>query len=172
MKQKNWFIKTLVFSLAGLMIAGTLVFAGQGKGPGGGKMPADCPMSGASTNVTPEQVQKLNAERTAFLAATQDLRQQIQEKEAALTAEMTKKSPDLATATAIQKEISALEAAFDEKRIAHMIEMKKIDPYAGAGMMGMRNRMSGKHGRGQFMGMERLMNMSQPAAETTPEATN
>lgn len=157
MKTMSSLQKVLVFSLIGLMIAGTAAFAGpgMGKGSGMGMKSGDCPMVGGKGNLTDEQVKKLNDERNAFMTATQDLRQQIMEKEMALKAEMAKKAPDLATATALQKEVSALEAQFDEKRIAHMIEMKKINPYAGQGMgmMGKGGMMAGKHGRGCGMGM-------------------
>jgi Spy/CpxP family protein refolding chaperone len=149
--------KMLVFSLIGLMIAAGAAFAGQGMGKGTGTgmgmRSGDCPMVGGMGNLTDEQVQKLKDERKAFMTATQDLRQQMTEKEMALKAEMAKKTPDLATATALQKEVSALEAQFDQKRIAHMIEMKKINPYAGTGMMGKGGKMAGKHGRGFGRGM-------------------
>ncbi|MGD9972074.1 MAG: Spy/CpxP family protein refolding chaperone [Desulfatirhabdiaceae bacterium] len=157
MKTMSSLQKVLVFSLIGLMIAGTAAFAGPGMGKGSGAgmgmKSGDCPMVGGMGNLTDEQVKKLNDERNAFMTATQDLRQQIMEKEMALKAEMAKKAPDLATATALQKDVSTLEAQFDEKRIAHMIEMKKINPYAGQGMMKKGGMMAGKHGRGCGGGM-------------------
>ena len=51
--------------------------------------------------------------------------------------------PDVKKAQELQKEISNLEATIDQKRIDHMIKMKKINPHAGRGYGSGRGRGSG-----------------------------
>ena len=43
-------------------------------------------------------------------------------------AELAKQTPDAATSAALQKDVSDLQSQFDQKRLAHILEMKKIDP--------------------------------------------
>ncbi|MDJ0784581.1 MAG: periplasmic heavy metal sensor [Desulfosarcinaceae bacterium] len=71
--------------------------------------------------------------RAAFLTETESLRGELVEKERALQDELAKESPDVATASALQEEISALQAQLDQKRIAYMVEMRKANPNAGRG---------------------------------------
>jgi Spy/CpxP family protein refolding chaperone len=90
----------------------------------------------ASKDLTDEQVEALQAERTAFQTATRDLRMEIQSKKLALQSELAKKEPDVKAAKSLQKEISALTAELAQKRIEHIVEMKKIAPYVGMGQLG------------------------------------
>lgn len=104
--------------------------------------------------LTDDQIKKMEAEKTAFQTATKDIRDQIMQKRQALNAELNKQTPDAATATSLQKSISDLQAQYDQKRIAHILAMKKIDPNfrEGRGMMpGTGGRGMG-HGRGPGMG--------------------
>jgi zinc resistance-associated protein len=87
-------------------------------------------------NLSDEQIQKMDEQREAFFKSTEDLRQNIYQKSLALESEFAKKNPDAKIAANLQKEISDLRAQIDQKRIAHMIEMKKINPGLGAGFMG------------------------------------
>lgn len=97
-----------------------------------------------SDNLTEEQRTQMNTEREAFFAATRDLRQDIHSKELALRSELAKKSPDTEAAAGLQKELSKLQSAFDQKRLAHQIKMKEINPDgAGSGYFG-----GGRGGRG------------------------
>lgn len=82
-----------------------------------------------------EQQEKLQAERAAFQTATRDLRMELQSKKLALRSELAKKEPDADAAKSLQKEISALNAELAQKRIEHLLEAKKIAPYAGTGLM-------------------------------------
>ena len=102
----------------------------QGEGYG-------CPGYGSMMgNLSDEEIQKMDEQRKAFFKSTQDLRQNIYQKRLALESEFAKKSPDAKNASNLQKEISDLRAQIDQKRIAHLIEMKKINPGLGAGFMG------------------------------------
>jgi hypothetical protein len=85
-------------------------------------------MGAASTNLTDDQIKQMESKRTAFQTATQGTRQQLNEKRQALNTELAKQTPDAATCAALQKDISDLQAQFDQKRLTHILEMKKIDP--------------------------------------------
>jgi len=86
-------------------------------------------------DLTETQIEQLQAEQTAFQTATRDLRTEIQSKRLALKSELVKKEPDAKTAKSLQKELSALTAELSQKRIEHVIEMKKIAPYANMGQL-------------------------------------
>jgi Spy/CpxP family protein refolding chaperone len=148
MKPK-YYTKMLIFFIAGLLVTSVSVFAWQGKGHREGMRHENCPMSkffGYLTNdLTKEQLQKLEAERKDFISATQNLRQQIHEKRAALNAEMTKKNPDTARAISIQGEVSSLKSQLDRQWITHRIAINKIIP-SFSGMVN-HGRMGEKHCR-------------------------
>lgn len=100
---------------------------GHGRGPGY--------MMG---NLTEDEARKINAERDAFFKATEDLRQDIYAKELELNSELAKKNIDTEKAAKLQKEISELESKFDQKRLDHMINLKKLNPNMARGFgMGM-----------------------------------
>lgn len=90
----------------------------------------------AGKALSEEQMKELEAERTEFRNATQDLHQELRSKMLALRSELAKKEPDAKTAMALQKEISTLNAELGQKRIEHLLEMKKIAPYGRMGQLG------------------------------------
>lgn len=106
-------------------------------------------------DLSDEDIQKMAEQREAFFNSTQDLRQNIYQKQLALESEFAKKNPDAKIAANLQKEISDLRAQIDQKRIEHMIEMKKINPAIGSGFMGP-GMMGYGHGRG-FRGYGPMM---------------
>jgi Spy/CpxP family protein refolding chaperone len=87
-------------------------------------------------DLSDDEIEKLHRERKSFFKATQDLRQDIYAKELSLRSELAKKDLDTDKAQKLQKEISDLEAKMDQKRIDHMINMRKINPNAGRSFMG------------------------------------
>jgi len=135
-----------VFTVMGF---GAYAFAGGGMGYGrhhdgwnhhGSEWQDDgstCPGYGYMMgNLSDEEIQKIDAQREAFYKSTENLRQHIYQKRLALESEFAKKNPDAKNAANLQKEISDLRAQIDQKRIAHLLEMKKINPGLGAGLMG------------------------------------
>ena len=52
-----------------------------------------------------------------------------------MRSELFKENPDVSKAGALQKEISELESDLDQKRISHMIKIRKLNPNAGRGYM-------------------------------------
>jgi hypothetical protein len=77
----------------------------------------------------------LEQQREAFFKETQDIRSRLFEKEQELENELVKESPDASNASRLQKEISELQSEFDQKRIDHMIELRKSNPTVGRGFM-------------------------------------
>ncbi|MEJ2102202.1 MAG: periplasmic heavy metal sensor [Desulfobacterales bacterium] len=86
---------------------------------------------GYGGQLSEDQVQKLYKEQSAFFEATRDLREQLYQKGLELRSELAKENPDANKAAALQKEISALRAEFDQKRLNHILNMKKINPEIG-----------------------------------------
>ncbi len=82
---------------------------------------------GYTRGLTDATIKKLNAEQEAFIKSTEDLRQTIYEKELYLKAELVKTDPDLSIALSFQKNISEARGIFEQKMIAHLIRMKKIN---------------------------------------------
>jgi len=148
--KKHLFSRMLVVgAVVVLMGFGANVYAETGKGPGNRGMGA------ASANLTADQIKQMETERNAFKTATQGIHQQLKEKKQALQTELTKQAPDAATCAALQKGISDLQSQFDQKRLTHILEMKKIDPNftEGRGMgPGMGQGMGPGMGQGPFGG--------------------
>jgi Spy/CpxP family protein refolding chaperone len=144
MKKHLFSRMVVVGAVVVLMGYGVNVYAGMGKGPGGHGMGT------TSANLTDEQIKQMESERNAFQTATKGLRQQLNEKRQALQSELAKQAPDAATCAAIQKDISDLQTQFDQKRLTHVLEMKKIDPNFAEGR-GMGPNMG--HGMGPGKGL-------------------
>ena len=87
------------------------------------------------TNLNDEEIKALEEERSAFLKATDSVRQNLYSKELELRSELYKENPDIAKSEALQKEISKLESELDQKRIGHMVKIRKLNPNAGRGFM-------------------------------------
>ncbi len=82
-------------------------------------------------NITPEQKEKLKAEREVFKKDTEDLRIEIMQRQLDLQKELLNKTPSVRKAKSIQKDISGLEAKFAQEKIVHLIRMKEICPELG-----------------------------------------
>jgi Spy/CpxP family protein refolding chaperone len=158
---KNHLISRMVVVGAAVVLMGIGVnaFAGMGQGPG------NPGMGGASANLTDDQIKKMESERNAFQSATKDIRQQLNEKRQALHTELAKPTPDAAKAATLQKAVSDLQSQFDQKRLIHILNMKKIDPnfVEGPGM---------GFGMGPGMGQGMGPGMGQGASGGGPKTTN
>lgn len=93
------------------------------------------PRNDYRADLNDEDIKALDEERASFLEATDSIRQYLYSKELELRSELYKKSPDVSKAGALQKEISELESELDQKRIDHMIKIRKLNPNAGRGFM-------------------------------------
>ncbi len=137
-----------VFALTGL---GTGALAGWGEMGYGHHGPMHHGWGpGYMGNLSDDEIKTLQKERNAFFEATQDLRQEIYQKNLELRSELAKRTPDAKKAAKLQKEISKSEADFDQKRLDHQMKMRKINPKAGRGFMGGRPMGQGMMGYGGY----------------------
>ena len=127
---------------AAIMAVGGYAFAGQGMmqstapeqgygGYGHHFRGGYGPYGHRNPNLTPEQRKQLDAERQAFFNATEKIRTDLYAKRLELRGEMAKDNPDLKKASGLQKEISDLKGNLAQKRLKHILAMRKIDPDAG-----------------------------------------
>jgi hypothetical protein len=104
-------------------------------------------------NLSADETKQIEEERKAFFEATKEIRQQLYQKHLEIRSELAKKNPDAEMAAELQKEISALKAQMGQKRLDHILKLKKINPDVGRGLMG-RGRMGygmmGPKGYGGF----------------------
>ncbi len=142
--RKNKTIKgIMIITIIALIGVGTYAYAGWGKGygrHGTGYGNNDSNWSeycagpyGIQGDLNDEDRKNMQEERKAFYEATKDIRGELYEKELALRGELAKENPDVKQAANLQKEISKLESEIDQKRLEHMINMKKINPELGRG---------------------------------------
>lgn len=124
----------VVTVIAAVGVFSANAFAWRGHGPGGwGEGP--CAEGPYAANLSAEQLDQLKELRDAFFGATADLRREVHRKHLALRSELAGKTPDPAAAKALQQEISDLRAQLAEKRIDHLLAVKKIHPDAGFPLM-------------------------------------
>lgn len=97
---------------------------GMGYGPGFGRNQKGGDWKGLSQ----EDAAALEAARERFRSETRELRGTIEQKQLDLRKEMVKDTIDTAKATSIQKELSQLEAQFEQKAFAHRLEMRQLLP--------------------------------------------
>jgi Spy/CpxP family protein refolding chaperone len=137
-------LKTIIITVASIALVGLGInaFAHGGMGWGGswghhsqGWHHQDGYGPGYNDQLTQEEYKQFDQKREAFLKETQELRSNLFEKERELQNELAKDDPNASKASRLQKEISELQAQFDQKRIDHMIEMRKLNPNIGRGYM-------------------------------------
>ena len=151
MKSKTITRTILILTVLALTVMGTSALAGWGGMGYGHHGPMHHDRGpGYMGNLSDDEIKTLQKERNAFFEATQDLRQEIYQKNLELKSELAKKDPDAKKAATLQKEISKLEADFDQKRLDHQIKMRKINPKVGRGFMGGRPMDQGMMGYGSY----------------------
>ncbi|MEJ2157404.1 MAG: periplasmic heavy metal sensor [Desulfobacteraceae bacterium] len=107
----------------------------MGYGPGYGRHMGGYDRWGA---LSEENAAKIDAARNDFYKATRELRNKIEDADIALRREMDKDKPDEGKVLDLQKKLSGLQAEFDQKAIAHRLEMRNLMPegYRGRGGRG------------------------------------
>jgi Spy/CpxP family protein refolding chaperone len=134
-------VKTIIIAVASVAVIGFAINAfahgGMGWGHHGSRWHHRGDYGpGYDDQMTKEQYAQLEQKREAFFKDTRDLRANLYEKERELQNELAKDTPDASRASELQKEISDLQTQLDQKRIDHMVEMRKLAPNAGRGFMG------------------------------------
>ena len=97
---------------------------------------------GYNSNLTADEIAKIDKQRSDFIKATEDIRQELYKKDLALKSEMAKEKPDVNVASGLQQEISKLEGELDQKRLDYEIQARNIAP----------NYSRNNRGSGQMMG--------------------
>ena len=147
--KKSFMSKTLIIlTVVAVLGFGAYVFADWGMGPGmmGGWGHHDpgwhhrgwngSGYGSMAGNLSDEELIQMNTQRSEFFKATENLRQDLYAKQLELKSELAKENPDSKRASNIQYDISKLQDRLDQKRIHHMVEMRKINPNTGRGYMG------------------------------------
>ncbi len=96
---------------------GHMMGPGWGRGYGPGR-----------SNLSDEQVDKIEAARDKFYDETRSLRRDINDKAYDLGKEMDKENPDANKVADLQKQLSKLQADLDQKAVQHRLEMRKLLP--------------------------------------------
>jgi Spy/CpxP family protein refolding chaperone len=138
--------KKMIIGLAAVLTLALAAFAyahggyGDGRmmGPGyGGHMMGCGPGTGYGPhmrgydnwgNFSEEDAAKIDSAREKFFNSTRDLRRQIDEKQYAIQEELSKDTPDTGKVLELQKTLSALQSDFDQKALAHRMEVGKLVP--------------------------------------------
>jgi Spy/CpxP family protein refolding chaperone len=105
-------------------------------------------------NLTPEQMQKVQALRESFFKETLPLRNDLMSKKLEMRSLWLQTNPDEEKILAKQKEISALRAQLGERAIKNRFEMRSIlTPEQQAKLANLRGGEWGEHGRGCGSGL-------------------
>jgi Spy/CpxP family protein refolding chaperone len=127
----------MVIGIVALLGIGVNAFAGWGKGwhrgPGWHRGGWGMENPGYGYNLSDEEIKALEKERQAFYNETESIRQDLYAKDLELRSELAKETPDVQKAARLQTEISKLESQLDQKRVDHLIKMRKLNPNAGRG---------------------------------------
>jgi zinc resistance-associated protein len=138
----------MVLTIVAVLGFGAYAFAGWGMGPGmmggwgnygHGWNHGGYGYNGYGNmmeNFSDNEIQEMSSQRNKFFKETENLRQDLYARQLELRSELAKESPDSKRASNIQTDISKLQAQLDQKRIDHMVEMRKINPNAGRGFIG------------------------------------
>ncbi len=137
-------LRNVILTIAAVAVVGIGInaFAHGGRGWGGGWGHHQGGMhyqgnygSRYNQDLSNEDYKQFEQKREAFFNETRELRADLNEKERELQNELVKDKLDASKASGLQKEISELRAQLDQKRIDHMVEMRKLNPKAGRGSM-------------------------------------
>ena len=92
--------------------------------------------SGNYSNLSDEEIAKLDQQRSEFRMTTEKIRQKLYEKNLALQTELAKENPDTSKASKLQREISKLQSDLDQKRLEYEIQARKSVPNYNRGHRG------------------------------------
>lgn len=139
--------KTIIIISIILLLGGAMAFAHGGFGGGngygrhmrgyGGHMMGPDYGSGFGphmrdygpwSDMSEEDRAKFDNRRETFFEETRELRGKIDENRIALRDEMIKDNPDEGKVLELQKQISMMQAEFDQKAIKHRLEVRKLLP--------------------------------------------
>ncbi len=132
--------RIIVLTVVAIFGITTLAFAGWGRGYGhmmgrgdwgpgyhhrGGYGPGQ---GGYYSNLSDEEIAKLDQQRSEFFKSTENIRQKLYENELALRSELAMENPDTSKASKLQSDISRLQSDLDQKRLDYEIQARKSVP--------------------------------------------
>ena len=79
-------------------------------------------------NLSADEIAKLDQQRAEYFKATENIRQNLYEKELALRSELAKENPDISKASKLQSDISKLQSTLDQERLNYEIKARKSAP--------------------------------------------
>lgn len=142
----------IVLTIAAVFGLSAIAFAGWGGMPGPGMHRGGGPgyhHQGYYGSVSDEERAQFEQQRAEFYNETAETRQQLQEKQLALRAELAKQNPDADRASALQQDISDLRGEIDQKRLEYDVQAGGIAPgYNRGGSGGGHMRGRGPRGGG------------------------
>jgi zinc resistance-associated protein len=151
-KMKNTAKGILILTVVAIFGITTLAFAGWGQGYGHMMGPDSWgpgmhsgngyDQEGYYVNLSADEIAKLDQQRSEYFKATENVRQNLYEKELALRSELAKEDPDTSKASTLQSDISKLQSTLDQERLNYEIKARKSAP----------NYNSGQRGYGTMMG--------------------
>jgi len=116
----------------------TLAFAGWGRGCGHMTGPGGWGagmhngygygQEGYYGNLSADEIAKIDEQRAKFFKATENIRQNLYEKELALRSELAKEDPNTNEASKLQSDISKLKSNLDQKHLNYEIQARKTAP--------------------------------------------
>ena len=138
----------IVLTVVAIFGITTLAFADWGRGQGHMMRGGDRGMGyhhrdgyghgqgGNYSNLSEDEIAKLDQQRSEFFKSTKNIRQKLYEKELALRSELAKENPDTSKASKLQNEISGLQSDLDQKRLDYEIQARKSVPNYDRGSRG------------------------------------
>jgi zinc resistance-associated protein len=161
MKKKNK--RTLILTVVAIFGITTLAFAGWSRGYGHMMGPDSWGpdmhsgygygQEGYYGNLSADEIAKLDQQRAEYFMATENIRQNLYEKELALRSELAKDNPDTSKASKLQNDISTLQSTLDQERLNYEIKAGKSAPNYNRGPGGYGPMMGyGAGGYGHMMG--------------------
>lgn len=161
MKKNNKGI--LILTVVAIFGITTLAFAGWGRGYGHMMGPDSWGpgmhggygygQEGYYGNLSADEITKLDQQRAEYFKATENIRQNLYEKELALRSELAKENPDTSKASRLQSDISKLQSTLDQERLNYEIKARKSAPNYNRGPGGYGPMMGyGYGGHGPMMG--------------------
>ena len=133
--ERNKSKMVMVVAIAAILGIGTYAFADRGGfGMGGWDRYSNFHMSwnglgyGYTSDLSEEDYKKLDDQMQTFYKEAESIRQKIYEKELALRSEQAKEDLDAATISRLKRELSELDSNFNQKRIDHMLALRKTSP--------------------------------------------
>jgi len=152
----------LILTVVAIFGITTLSFAGWGRGYGhmmgpdswgpGWHRGDGYAQGGYYGNLSADEIAKLDQQRTEYFKATENIRQNLYEKELALRSELAKEDPDTSKASTLQSDISKLQSNLDQERLNYEIKARKSAPNYNRGQRGYGTMMGyGSRGGGSCM---------------------